>query len=72
MTCLHASMNLSSMEMLEAGLIAVFSQEPHGSLRNINRGGEGMRTKKGAPRFPPPYFMYVVSARADQNRLIGS
>lgn len=72
MTCLHTSMNLSSIEMLEAGLIAVFSMEPNGSLRNINKGGEGMRRKDGTPRFPPPYFMYVVAARADQRRLIGS
>ena len=70
MVCLHASNNLSVVEHLEAALIQVFSRDKEGSLRNINKGGEGMRLKGGAARFPPPYFVYCVGANAAQRELL--
>ena len=70
MVCLHASNNLSVVEHLEAALIQVFSRDKEGSLRNINKGGEGMRVKGGAARFPPPYFVYCVGANAAQRELL--
>lgn len=72
MVCIHTSMSLASIEMLEAALIHSFKHELEGALRNVNKGGEGMRKKCGKPRFSPPYFMYVVAARADQKRRISA
>ena len=70
MLCLHASNNLSVVEHLEASLILHFSSHTEGALRNVNKGGEGMRLKGGAPRFPPPYFLYCVGADASQGAMI--
>ena len=70
MLCCHASNNLSVVEHLEASLVMIFSQEREGSLRNVNKGGEGMRKKGGAPRFAPPYFVYAVGANASQRQLL--
>ena len=70
MWCVHASNNLSVVEHLEASLILLFSQEKEGSLRNVNKGGEGMRKKSGEARFPPPYFVYAVGANASQRHLL--
>ena len=72
MLCLHASNNVSVAEHLEAALILIFKQDKHGSLRNVNKGGEGMRQSGGKTRFCPPYFLYVVGANASQReRILG-
>ena len=70
MLCVHVSNNVSVVEHLEAALIMMFSQDTEGSLRNVNRGGEGMRLKDGNTRFPPPYYVYVVGADASQRKMI--
>jgi hypothetical protein len=74
MRAIHASMCLAQIEMLEASLIQFFKLDTEvsgGACRNVNKGGEGMRSKTGMPRQSPPYYIYVVGARADQKTRIG-
>lgn len=72
MCCIHATNSLAQIETLEACLIDFYLESSHsGPCRNIAKGGEGMRTKKGFPRNPPPYFLYVVAANAAQIKRIG-
>ena len=71
MCCIHASNSLAQIETLEASLISSFLESDPGPCRNVAKGGEGMRTKKGFPRSQPPYFLYVVAADASQMRRIG-
>ena len=70
MLCVHATNNLSTVEFMEAALILAFGQDKAGSLRNVNKGGEGMRHKDGSARFPPPYFVYCVGADASQREML--
>jgi hypothetical protein len=67
---IHTSMSLAQIEMLEAALISSFAAAMGSACRNTAKGGEGMRAK-GKPRHPPPYFVYIVAARADQLARIG-
>ena len=70
MLCVHATNNLSTVEHMEAALILIFKQEMEGAIRNVNKGGEGMRLKDGTARFQPPYFVYCVGADASQRELL--
>lgn len=71
MCCIHASNSLAQIETLEACLIDFYLETDPGPCRNIAKGGEGMRTKRGKPRNQPPYFLYVVAANASQMKRIG-
>lgn len=63
----HSS-DISMIHMLEAALISECSQ--HRGCRNApNSGGEGFLNKKNRPT--PPYFVYIVGARADQRKSVG-
>lgn len=68
MWLVHSSDSLGLTHMLEASLISAF-QDFRGCRNKPGSGGEGAlnRTKK----INPPYFVYVVSGRADQNRFVG-
>ena len=67
MRLLHNSTDPSMAELLEVLLIAKF--RCYRGCRNIARGGEGSM----ASRDPyGPYFVYVVAARADGKKPIGS
>ncbi len=65
MTLLHASVDYNVTNMLEAALIGLFWVTR--GCRNINRGGEGNIHLR-----PPPYFTYIVAARADGRVRIGA
>ena len=68
MWVIAVSHSLDLIHMLEAGLVALFHQ--HVGCRNKSgTGGEGALNKKD--KAPPPYFMYVTGARADQFKRIG-
>ena len=71
MCCIHASNSLAQIETLEACLIDLYATPNQSPCRNVAKGGEGMRTKSGAPRKDPPYFLYVVAANASQMKRIG-
>jgi hypothetical protein len=64
MTLLHVSESCELTNMLEAALIQKFKHIR--GCRNINLGGDG-----GMYRSPPPYYTYVVAARADGRLRIG-
>ena len=68
MVIMYKTDELGSVEMLEAALIARHRKATQ--CRNISKGGEGMRNKVFNPKFPPPYFCYCVSARADLARWV--
>ena len=72
MWLIHITMNLSQVECIESHLISIFKGDRDGSCRNQRGGGEGMRVKDGSAKYPAPYFVYVVAARADQREAIGS
>ena len=62
------STSRDSIQMLEAACISHFSV--HVGCRNQHEsGGEGAINRSNPP--PPPYFLYVVGARADQPKRIG-
>lgn len=63
MRVLHISDNYGLTCMLEAALIDVYMGMQ--GCRNINKGGEGLRDR-------PPFFTYVVAARADCKKRIGA
>ena len=65
MTLLHASVDYNVTNILEAALIGIFRVIR--GCRNINRGGEGNIHLR-----PPPYFTYIVAARADGRVRIGA
>lgn len=71
MCCIHATNSLAQVETLEACLIDWHLEFHPGPCRNKAKGGEGMRTKQGFPKNPPPYFLYVVAANAAQMKRIG-
>lgn len=71
MRCIHASNSLAQIEALEACLIDFYVENASKTCRNVLKGGEGMRTKQGIPKKPPPYFLYVVAANAAQMKRIG-
>jgi len=62
---LHVSDSHDIINMLEAALIQSYNHIQ--GCRNINLGGEGPMSS-----FPPPYFTYIVAARADGRLRIGS
>jgi hypothetical protein len=64
MTLIHSSESHELTNMLESALISAYSGVR--GCRNINLGGEGNIHMR-----PPPYFTYVVAARADGRRRIG-
>ena len=64
MTLLHVSESCELTNMLEAALIQTFKHI--NGCRDINLGGEG-----GMYRSPPPYYTYIVAARADGRLRIG-
>ena len=59
----HLDDELRIIECMEIYAIRVF-QDLKG-CRNVNKGGESMRTKEKIPRSPAPYMLYAVSERAD-------
>lgn len=63
---LYGSVHLPAIELLEAILISKF-QHIHG-CRNQRPGGEGSLHVRG---HGPPFFCYIVGARADQKARIG-
>ena len=65
MTLLHVSDSHDIINMLEAALVQSYNHIR--GCRNINLGGEGPMSSK-----PPPYFTYIVAARADGRLRIGS
>ena len=66
MHVVHMSNNLGEVDMLEAALIDSFIHRQ--GCRNVALGGNGpLRLSK----FSPPYFCYVVGARADKACRIG-
>lgn len=71
MKLIYASLCLERIEDFEAILIRVFENSKP-KLRNESPGGESMRKSNGEPRFAGPYCLYVVGARADQSRRVGS
>ena len=54
--------------MLEAALISEFYKRP-GCGNQANNGAEGGLNRKD--HAGPPYYVYIVGARADQMRWIG-
>ena len=70
MCCIHASNSLAQIEMMEAALIDFYIETAPKPCRNVLKGGEGMRTKQGTPKRPPPYFLYVVAANAAKKNSI--
>jgi hypothetical protein len=70
---IHASMSLTQTEVLEAACINNYRNLCETRCRNKrDSGGEGTRYASGAPRSPPPYVLYVVAARADEAKRVGS
>jgi len=68
MWLIHKSNSLDLVHMLEAALISEYHQ--HVGCRNqTGTGGEGALNRR-VP-IAPPYFVYVVGARADQPRWVG-
>ena len=65
MTLIHVSDSADVVNMLEAALIQ--SHMHIQGCRNINFGGEGAMARN-----PPPYYTYIVAARADWRFRIGS
>ena len=63
MGILFQTFELRQIEMLEAALILHFKRLQQ--CRNIQKGGEGMRTAAFNAKFPAPYYCYCVAARAD-------
>lgn len=63
---LSASADMTNM--LEAALVSEFQSEV-GCRNKANTGGEGALARSNPPL--PPYFTYVVGARADQPRRVG-
>ena len=70
MVVMCCSMELPLVESLEAHLVRLL--RAHTGCRNQQPGGESMRTKSGNPRFPGPWFCYIVGSRADIRARIGS
>ena len=68
MWVIHVSSSLGLTHMLEASLIREY-QSFRGCRNKDGSGGEGaLNTSKC---FKPPFFTYVVGARADQPRCVG-
>jgi hypothetical protein len=59
MVVILMSAKVGGVEMLEAHLISKYGHIM--GCRNVALGGEG-----NIGRFPPPYFVYIVGARADR------
>ena len=68
MWVIFKSDDLSLVHMLEAGLIALFS-DCSGCRNSPNTGGEGALNRRSHAN--PPFFVYVVGGRADQLKKVG-
>ena len=68
MWLINASDSIDAVSMLEAALISEFGKHV-GCHNKPNTGGEGSLNKKSPA--PPPYYVYIVGGRADQNRRVG-
>ena len=64
MWLIHQSSSSDLVSMLEAALVSEYGKQV-GCRNKENSGGEGCLERR-----PPPYFMYVCGARADQFRRI--
>ena len=68
MWVIFQSDDVSLVHMLEAALIALFS-DCTGCRNCPQTGGDGALNKRS--RVPPPYFVYVVGGRVDQLKKVG-
>lgn len=68
MWIIFMSDDLSLVHMLEASLIALFS-DIRGCRNSPNTGGEGALNRSG--HHEPPFFVYIVGGRADQRKNVG-
>ena len=68
MWVIFKSGDLSLVHMLEASLIALFS-DCNGCRNSPNTGGEGALNRRSHAN--PPFFVYVVGGRADQLKKVG-
>ena len=69
LAAIHCDEDLTAVESMEIHCVRLFHHLS--SCRNINGGGESMRTKEKQPRHPGPYILYCVAARADSRARIG-
>lgn len=67
MHLISVSQSADLTQMLEAALVSQFSAHV-GCRTAAGTGGEGALNRPIPP--PPPYFVYIVGARADQRRSI--
>ena len=68
MWLISVSHSSDTIEMLEAALAGEYAKHV-GRQNQSGTGGEGAPSRASPP--PPPYFCYIVGARADQDRRIG-
>ena len=68
MSLVFSSEKIDLVHMLEAALISE-NQLETGCHNTYGSGGDGALLKREPPS--PPYFVYVVGGRADQNRTVG-
>ena len=69
MMILLVSNSVMQVECFEAFLIDYYRDQKE--CRNLQGGGESLRSWDGFPRNPAPYYVYCVGARADSPYGIG-